>query len=39
LIPGDLVRIEKRQQIRLIHPQGHDHYATLREKLDWGKWL
>jgi len=39
LIPGDLVRIEKRQQIRLIHPQRHDHYATLREKLDWGKWL
>lgn len=37
LIPGDKIIIEKRQHIRLIHPQGHDHYATLREKLDWGK--
>ncbi|EIJ42524.1 putative sugar kinase [Beggiatoa alba B18LD] len=37
VIPGDLIVIEKRQSIRLIHPQGHDHYATLREKLDWGK--
>lgn len=37
LIPGDSIIIEKRQHIRLIHPQGHDHFATLREKLDWGK--
>ncbi|WP_353570197.1 NAD(+) kinase [Candidatus Albibeggiatoa sp. nov. BB20] len=37
LIPGDRVAIEKRQHIRLIHPQGHDHYTTLRAKLDWGK--
>lgn len=37
LIPGDSVVVEKRQHIRLIHPQGHDHYATLRAKLDWGK--
>lgn len=39
LIPGDRIVIEKRQYIRLIHPQGHDHYATLRAKLDWGKAL
>jgi len=37
LIPGDRIVIEKRQHIRLIHPKGHDHYATLRAKLDWGK--
>lgn len=37
VIPGDRIVIEKRQHIRLIHPQGHDHYATLRAKLDWGK--
>lgn len=39
LIPGDRIVIEKRQYVRLIHPQEHDHYATLRAKLDWGKGL
>ncbi|HAI70068.1 MAG TPA: NAD(+) kinase, partial [Gammaproteobacteria bacterium] len=37
LISGDSIIIEKRQCIRLIHPQRHDHYATLRSKLDWSK--
>lgn len=37
LLPGDTIVIEKRQTIRLIHPQGHDHYTTLRAKLHWGK--
>jgi len=37
LLPGDTIVIEKRQSIRLIHPQGHDHYTTLRSKLNWGK--
>lgn len=37
VIPGDKITIQKRQTIHLIHPQGHDHYATLRAKLDWGK--
>jgi NAD+ kinase len=37
LIPGDKVIIEKKQHIRLIHPQSHDHYTTLRNKLDWNK--
>jgi NAD+ kinase len=37
LLPGDNIVIEKHQHIRLIHPQGHDHYTTLRTKLDWGK--
>jgi len=37
LLPGDRIMIEKRQYIRLIHPQGHDYYTTLRTKLDWAK--
>ncbi|MCK5716610.1 MAG: NAD(+) kinase [Thiomargarita sp.] len=35
LKPGDSVVIKKHQHIRLIHPMDHDHYATLRTKLDW----
>jgi NAD+ kinase len=37
IMPGDRIAIEKRQRIRLIHPRSHDHYTTLRTKLDWGK--
>jgi len=37
LIPGDRIVIKKQQNICLIHPKGHDHYATLRAKLDWSK--
>lgn len=37
LLPGDSIMIEKRQHIRLVHPQGHDHYKTLRAKLNWSK--
>jgi len=37
LIPGDRIIIEKRQHIRLIHPCGHDYYATLRAKLNWSQ--
>ena len=37
LLPGDSVVIEKHEHIRLIHPQGYDHYATLRAKLGWSK--
>jgi len=37
LISGDCITIEKRQHIRLIHPQKHDYYATLRAKLNWSK--
>ncbi|MGQ0657186.1 MAG: NAD(+) kinase [Chromatiales bacterium] len=37
LQPGDRVRIAKHERsIRLLHPAGHDHYATLRAKLNWG---
>ncbi|MGH8583172.1 MAG: NAD(+) kinase [Gammaproteobacteria bacterium] len=36
LAPGDRVRISKRPcGIHLIHPLGHDHFATLRAKLLW----
>ncbi|RKZ42979.1 MAG: NAD(+) kinase [Gammaproteobacteria bacterium] len=38
LKPGDQIIIKKlSESICLIHPQGHDHYATLRAKLDWSK--
>lgn len=33
---GDRIIIEKHQHVSLIHPQGYDHYATLRAKLNWG---
>lgn len=37
LQPGDRVRIAKHERsIRLLHPANHDHYATLRAKLNWG---
>jgi NAD+ kinase len=37
LAPGDRVLIEKADRcVRLIHPPGHDHFATLRAKLQWG---
>jgi NAD+ kinase len=37
LAPGDRVCIRKEgKRIRLIHPQGHDHFSILRAKLQWG---
>ncbi len=37
LAPGDRVRVQKRdKKIKLIHPQGHDHFSILRAKLQWG---
>jgi hypothetical protein len=31
------VVVEKaKRAIRLVHPEGHDHFATLRAKLQWG---
>ncbi|MDM8566218.1 NAD(+) kinase [Candidatus Halobeggiatoa sp. HSG11] len=35
LISGDSILIKKHKHITLIHPQTHDHYATLRAKLAW----
>ncbi len=37
LYPGDRVLIEKgKGRVRLVHPAGHDHFAALRAKLQWG---
>ncbi|MEM7466479.1 MAG: NAD(+) kinase [Pseudomonadota bacterium] len=36
--PGDIVKIYRHpKHLRLIHPAGHDHFATLRAKLHWGR--
>ena len=38
LAAGDRILIRKRRpDLRLIHPAGHEYYATLRAKLHWGK--
>ena len=38
LAAGDRISIAKhRPDLRLIHPTGHEYYATLRAKLHWGK--
>lgn len=38
LAPGDQVRTSKHaRSIKLVHPPGHDHFATLRAKLHWGR--
>lgn len=37
---GDHIVISRYPRaLRLIHPPGHDHYATLRAKLHWGREL
>ena len=38
LDPGDKIQVFLRDQtIRLIHPADHDHFSTLRAKLNWGR--
>ena len=38
LLLGDRVRVFRRKQfVTLLHPANHDHYATLRAKLNWGR--
>ena len=38
LAAGDRILVRKhRPDLRLIHPAGHEYYATLRAKLHWGK--
>ena len=40
LAAADRISIAKRcPELRLIHPVGHEYYATLRAKLHWGKGL
>ena len=37
---GDRVVVRRRPQpLHLIHPKGHDHFATLRAKLHWAREL
>lgn len=39
LLPGDHVRVfQRKQSVTLLHPAEHDHYATLRAKLNWGRY-
>jgi len=38
LASGDRISVRKRPHpLRLVHPPGHDYYATLRAKLHWGR--
>ena len=40
LHPGDHIQIARRETgIKLIHPAGHDHFTSLRAKLQWGREL
>jgi NAD+ kinase len=35
---GDIVRVTRSQDVvPFLHPEGHDHYETLREKLHWNE--
>jgi NAD+ kinase len=37
LTAGDRVQIQKKdKKVRLIHPANHNHFNTLRKKLNWG---
>lgn len=34
---GDRIKIKRKEKaVRLIHPEGHDHFQILRAKLRWG---
>jgi len=38
LSPGDRILIERYEHpLALVHPPGHDYFATLRAKLHWGR--
>ena len=40
LQPGDRILVNRlARKIRLLHPQGHDYFDILRNKLHWGKRL
>ena len=35
--PGDELQVRKKKQLlKLIHPRGHDFYASCRDKIGWG---
>ena len=40
LAPADRILIRRKdRRLRLVHPRGHDYFATLRAKLHWAKEL
>jgi NAD+ kinase len=40
LAPADRIIIrQKKNRLRLVHPRGHDYFATLRAKLHWAREL
>jgi NAD+ kinase len=40
MVVGDRVAIRRAQNsVRLLHPEGHNYYDTLRQKLHWGEKL
>jgi len=40
LAPADRIIIaQKQRRLRLVHPRGHDYFATLRAKLHWAREL
>jgi NAD+ kinase len=40
LSPADCIIIsQKERRLRLVHPRGHDYFATLRAKLHWAREL
>ena len=40
LAPSDRIFIrQKARRLRLVHPKGHDYFATLRAKLHWAREL
>ncbi len=40
LAPADRIIIRRKQRrLRLVHPRGHDYFATLRAKLHWAREL
>jgi NAD+ kinase len=40
LAPADRIIIaQKKRRLRLVHPRGHDYFATLRAKLHWAREL
>jgi NAD+ kinase len=40
LAPADrIIIVQKKRRLRLVHPRGHDYFATLRAKLHWAREL
>jgi NAD+ kinase len=40
LAPADrIIIVQKERRLRLVHPRGHDYFATLRAKLHWAREL